>query len=70
MRICIIAIPSYVVAILTETVIYVVPTIAMMLMISNSVETGNSSNRNRIDDDNAMDDEGDSGGDAPKEEGK
>ena len=58
----IIAIPSYAVAILSEKIIYVVPTIAMMLMISNSVETGNSSSRNRIEDDSAMDDEGDSDG--------
>jgi len=62
LRISIIAIPSYAVAILSEKIIYVVPTIAMMLMISNSVETGNSSSRNRIEDDSAMDDEGDSDG--------
>ena len=62
LRISILAIPSYAVALLTEKIIYVVPTIAMMLMISNSVETGNSSNRNRIEDDNNIDSEGDADG--------
>jgi len=47
-QILIIGIPSYSVAVLTEKVIYVVPTIAMM-MVANSVEIGNSTSRNRID---------------------
>ena len=49
-RILIIGIPSYSVAVFTEIVIYVVPTAAMMMMmIANSVEFGNSMSRNRID---------------------
>lgn len=48
-QILIIGIPSYSVAVLTEKVIYVVPTIAMMMMVANSVEIGNSTSRNRID---------------------
>ena len=55
-KICLVAIPSYSVALITEKIFYVVPTIAMMLIISNSVENGNSSSRNRIDDDGVTDD--------------
>ena len=61
-KILIIGIPAYLVAFLTEKIIYVVPTIAMMLMIANSVETGNSSNRNRIEEDGAVEDDGSSDG--------
>ena len=43
-------------ALITEKIFYVVPTIAMMLIISNSVENGSSSSRNRIDDDGVADD--------------
>ena len=56
-RMAIIAIPSYSVAFLTEKVFYVVPTIAMMMIIANSVERGNITSRNRIDDDGAARDE-------------
>ena len=55
-KICLVAIPSYSVALITEKIFYVVPTIAMMLIISNSVENGSSSSRNRIDDDGVTDD--------------
>lgn len=48
-RILIIGMPSYSVAVFTEIVIYVVPTAAMMMIIANSVEFGNSTSRNRID---------------------
>lgn len=48
-RILIIGMPSYSVAVFTEIVIYVVPTAAMIMMIGNSVEFGNSTSRNRID---------------------
>ena len=53
-RILIIGIPSYSVAVITEKVIYVVPTIAMMMMVANSVEIGNTSSRNRIDTEDAV----------------
>lgn len=49
-RMVIVAIPSYAVAFMTEKVFYVVPTIAMMMIIAHSVERGNITNRNRIDD--------------------
>ena len=62
LRIAVIAIPSYAVAFYTEKVVYVVPTIAMMMMIANSVEHGTTSNRNRVDEDNGNVD--DAGGDA------
>ena len=61
-RIALIAIPSYAVAFQTEKVFYVVPTIAMMMMIANSVEHGTTSNRNRVDEDSGNVD--DAGGDA------
>lgn len=66
-KIFLIAIPSYIIAFLTEKVTFVVPTIAMMMMIANSVEVGNTSNRNRLEDESAVDvdsdsfDEGDGG---------
>ena len=52
-RILIIGIPSYSVAVFTEIVIFVVPTAAMM-MIANWVEFGNSTSRNRIDTDESV----------------
>ena len=61
-RMMLIAIPSYAVAFQTEKVFYVVPTIAMMMMIANSVEHGTTSNRNRVDEDTGNVD--DAGGDA------
>ena len=51
-RILIISIPSYAVAFMTEKIFYVVPTIAMMMIIAYSIENDNVSNRNRIDDNN------------------
>ena len=57
-KVFVIAIPSYSVAVLTEKIIYVVPTIAMM-MIANSIELGTLTNRNRVDtDDQAIDEDG------------
>ena len=50
-KIFIIALPTYAVAFLTQKILYVVPTIAMMMMVANSIESGNMSNRNRIDED-------------------
>jgi hypothetical protein len=61
-RMLIVALPSYGVALLTEKVFYVVPTIAMMMMIANSIETGSTSNRNRIDEDGISVDETSSDG--------
>ena len=49
--------PSYTVAFLTEKVTLVVPTLAMFLLIANSIESGSVSNRNRIEEDgSSMDD--------------
>ena len=57
-RILIIGIPSYSVAVFTEIVICVVPTVAMMMMTVNSVEFGNYTSRNRIDtEESVIDDE-------------
>ena len=58
-KIFLIAVPSYIVAFLTEKVVFVVPTIAMMMMIANSIELGNTTNRNRIEDDSSVDGDGD-----------
>ena len=53
---------------LTEKVTIVVPTIAMFMLIANSIESGLLSNRNRLDDDGAIDDEGDGGDFDPGED--
>ena len=45
-KMLIVAIPSLVVAFLTEKVVYVVPTIAMMMMIASALEVGKTSGRN------------------------
>jgi hypothetical protein len=58
-KITIIDIPSYIIAFLTEKVAFVVPTIAMMMMIANSVEVGNTTSRNRLEDDTSIDNDGD-----------
>ena len=58
-KIFVIAFPSYIIAFLTEKVVFVVPTIAMMMMIANSIEVGNTSNRNRIEDESSVDGDGD-----------
>ena len=49
LKVLIIGVPSYSVAIFSEKIVYVVPTIAMMMMIANSVEMGHTTSRNRID---------------------
>ncbi len=59
LKILVIAFPSYIVAFLTEKIIFVVPTIAMMMMIANAIETANISNRNRLDDEDEDADEDD-----------
>tara|TARA_B100000780_G_C20950559_1_gene379195 strand:- start:354 stop:617 length:264 start_codon:yes stop_codon:yes gene_type:complete len=59
LKVFLIAFPSYVIAFLTEKVVFVVPTIAMMMMIANSIESGNTTNRNRIDDDSSVEGDGD-----------
>ena len=59
LKISIIAIPSYIIAFLTEKVAFVVPTIAMMMMIANSVEVGNTTNRNRLEDEASIEGDGD-----------
>ena len=55
------AIPSYTVAFLTEKVTLVVPTLAMFLLIANSIESGSVSNRNRIEEDGSSMDDSDTG---------
>ena len=57
----VVAIPSYTAALLTEKVTVVVPTLAMFMLIANSIESGLLSNRNRLDDDGAIDEDGDGG---------
>ena len=61
-RILLVALPSYGVALATEKVFYAVPTIAMMMMVANSVETGSTTNRNRIDEDGVPVDDASSDG--------
>ena len=56
-KIIIIGIPSYSVAIFSEKIVYVVPTIAMMMMIANSVELGHTTSRNRIDAEDSLTEE-------------
>ena len=60
-KLIIVGIPTYAVAIFTEEIFYIVPTIAMTLMIANSVERGSLSNRNRIEEEDNAIDEGDGG---------
>lgn len=60
-KLIIVGIPTYAVAIFTEEIFYIVPTIAMTLMIANSVERGSISNRNRIEEEVNSIDEGDGG---------
>ena len=67
-KVIVVAIPSYTAALLTEKVTIVVPTIAMFMLIANSIESGLLSNRNRLDDDGAIDDEGDGGDFDPGED--
>ena len=49
-RVLTVALPTYAVAGLTEKIFYVVPTIAMSLMIANAIESATTSIRNRIED--------------------
>ncbi len=67
-KVIVVAIPSYTAALLTEKVTIVVPTIAMFMLIANSIESGLLSNRNRLDDDGAVDDEDDGGDFDPGED--
>lgn len=61
-KIFIIGIPSYTVAFFSEKILYVVPTIALTIMIANSIDTENSSSRNRLDDESVNDVNADSDG--------
>ena len=58
-RLLIVALPTYAVAGFTEKIFYIVPTIAMSLMVANAVESGTTSNRNRIEDEAGVADESD-----------
>lgn len=49
LRMIIIAVPCYTVAFVTGKVVFVVPTIAMMMMVASAVESGQASSRNRVD---------------------
>lgn len=49
LRMIIIAVPCYAVAFATGKVVFVVPTIAMMMMVASAVESGQASSRNRVD---------------------
>ncbi len=61
-KILIIGIPSYTVAFFSEKILYVVPTIALTIMIANAIDTENSSSRNRLDDESVNDVNADSDG--------
>ena len=58
-RLLIVALPTYAVAGFTEKIFYIVPTIAMSLMVANAVESGTTSNRNRMEDEAGVVDESD-----------
>ena len=58
-RLLIVALPTYAVAGFTEKIFYIVPTIAMSLMVANAVESATTSNRNRIEDEAGVADESD-----------
>jgi hypothetical protein len=58
-RVLVVALPTYAIAGLTEKMFYIVPTIAMTLMIANAIESGTTSNRNRIEDEQAIVDDSD-----------
>jgi|TARA_B110000971_G_scaffold110742_1_gene113404 hypothetical protein len=61
-KMLLVALPSYAVALTTEKVFYVIPTIAMMMMVAHSVESGIMSNRNRVDEDGGLVDDATSDG--------
>ena len=60
-KVVVVAIPAYGVAFLTEKVTFVVPTLAMFLLIANSIESGAVSNRNRIEEDGSSQEDSDAG---------
>ena len=59
-RVLVVALPTYAIAGLTEKIFYIVPTIAMTLMVANAIESGTTSSRNRIEDEQAIEDDVDS----------
>ena len=61
LRFFIVSITSFTIAFLSEKITLVVPTIALSLMIANSIETGSTTNRNRIDEDSSNMDDTESG---------
>ena len=63
LRFLIVSIPSFLIAFLFEKITLVVPTIAMFIIIANSIETGSNTNRNRIDNDSSKMDNAEDGTD-------
>lgn len=61
-KILVIGVPSYAVAFFTGKILYVVPTIALTIMIANSIDTGNTSSRNRLEEESIKDVEADTDG--------
>ena len=61
LKAAVVAIPAYSVALATEKVTLVVPTLAMFLLIANSIESGTTSSRNRIDEDGVSQEDSDVG---------
>ena len=61
-KILVIGVPSYAVAFFTGKILYVVPTIALTIMIANSIDTGNTSSRNRVEEESIKDVEADTDG--------
>jgi hypothetical protein len=59
-RVLVVALPTYAIAGFTEKIFYIVPTIAMTLMVANAIESGTTSSRNRIEDEQAIEDDADS----------
>ena len=57
----VVAVPAYAAALATEKVTIVVPTLAMFLLIANSIESGTTSSRNRIDEDGVSQEDSDVG---------
>ena len=64
LRFLIVSIPSFLIAFLFEKITLVVPTIAMFIIIANSIETGSNTNRNRIDNDSSKMDNAEDGTDS------
>ena len=59
-----VAVPSYLMAYLSQSITLVVPTIALCLLLANSIERGAISSRNRLDDEALSDNEGTTDGEA------